>query len=39
MMEPVSIEKVSENTGKLIEMPLVQMLKQEGQNHLRAGMR
>jgi hypothetical protein len=39
MMEPVSIEKVSETTGKLIEMPLVQMLRQKGQNHLRAGMR
>jgi hypothetical protein len=38
-MESVSMEMVSENTGKLIEKPLVQLLKQEGQNHLRAGMR
>lgn len=37
-MEPVSIEVVNENMGKLTARSLVQLLKQERQNHLRAGV-
>jgi hypothetical protein len=37
-MEPAFTEMVSRNTGKLTEQSMVQLPKQEGQNHLGAGM-